>query len=160
MRLGIEKENVFAALVASLEQELENSIGASKDAAEYATDEEARAESQWDTQGLEASYLAAGQASQARQWAEALETVQRSREILLAPKEEVALGALITCDFGGTREHFFLAPMAGGHVVSIDGKEVTVITSHSPLAERMAGKRAGEGFTLANGVPCSVVEVA
>lgn len=156
----MNKGKVLEALEISLEAELKNSIGASREAADYATDEESRAESQWDTQGLEASYLAAGQASQARQWAEALEMVRRGHEILLAPKDEVVLGALVTCDFGDSRECFYLAPVAGGHVLEVDGVAITVITPQSPIGKRMIGKRAGEGFTLANGNAAAIAAVS
>ena len=59
----IDKSHFFQRLLATLREELLHAVNASKDAAEYATNEESRAESQWDTQGLEASYLAAGPVS-------------------------------------------------------------------------------------------------
>lgn len=159
MPFNIDKKEVFAALVASLQAELERTIGASKDAAQYATDEESRAESQWDTQGLEASYLAAGQASKARQLGEAIDLLRGSREMLLAPKTEVTLGALTACEIGGVTESFFLAPAAGGQVLVVDGTEVTVITPQSPVGARILGKRAGDGFTLASGAAGAVTDV-
>lgn len=155
----MDKLDVIEALVASLEAELKNSIGASRDAADYATNEESRAESQWDTQGLEASYLAAGQATQARLWAEAVEAMQFSRHILLQPKDEITLGALFSCDLGGALEHFFLAPVAGGHVLSFGEVEITVITPQSPMAGRIMGKRAGEAFTLANATSGAIIKI-
>lgn len=158
--MDIEKEDVVAELVRALQLEVEQAVGASRDAADYATNEEARAESQWDTQGLEASYLAAGQADQARQWAEALETVQRSREALSAPKAEVTIGALFRCDLNGAAECFFLAPVAGGLVLTVGEVKVTVVTPQSPLAGRLIGKRSGDGFALANGAVGSVVDLA
>ena len=75
----MNKTRFFNALLDKLREEVRLAVEASKDAAEYATNEESRAESQWDTQGLEASYLAAGQAGQARQWAEAIEELQEDR---------------------------------------------------------------------------------
>ena len=53
----MDKSHFFQCLLATLREELLHAVNASKDAAEYATNEESRAESQWDTQGLEASYL-------------------------------------------------------------------------------------------------------
>lgn len=155
----MDKADVVAALFESLQAELDSALAASQDAAEYATDEESRAESEWDTQGLEASYLAAGQAGQARHWSEAIETVRQSRNDLLAPKEDVSLGALVDCDLDGSREHFFVAPAAGGQVLTLGDQEVTVITPQSPIAAKIFGKRKSETFTLANGVPGSVVAV-
>lgn len=147
----MDKALFYDTLIKTLELELKSAIDASKDAADYATNEESRAESQWDTQGLEASYLAAGQADQARQWAEALEELQAEKMELLSRKNTIALGALFTCDFGGSEEHFFFAGVAGGHVVPMEGREVTVITPQSPLISRLRALKAGESFRLANG---------
>ena len=99
--------------------------------------------SQWDTQGLEASYLAAGQASQARQWAEVVEELQSEREVLLKPNSDISLGALFYCDMGGELEWFFFAGVAGGQVIQTEQGEVTVITAQSPLASRLRGRKVG-----------------
>ncbi len=147
----MNKKLFFNTLIDTLRQELLHAVNASKDAAEYATNEESRAESQWDTQGLEASYLAAGQASQAKQWAEAIEELQSEREDLLKPNNRVSLGALFKCDLGGSEEAFFFAGVAGGQVIQMENMEVTVITSHSPLAARLLGLKVGESFRLPNG---------
>jgi transcription elongation GreA/GreB family factor len=147
----MDKTLFFNALIDTLRQELMHAVNASKDAAEYATNEESRAESQWDTQGLEASYLAAGQATQAKQWAEAIEELQSEREDLLKPNDRVSLGALFRCEMGGTEEVFFFAGVAGGQTIEMDDMDVTVITSHSPLASRLLGLHVGDTFLLPNG---------
>lgn len=156
---AMNKSDVLTTLIASLDAELQKTLAASRDAADYATNEESRAESKWDTQGLEASYLAAGQAALARQLAEAIELLNASRPRLLALQEEVTLGALVLCELDGRRERFFLAPAGGGHVVPVAGEDVTVITLQSPIAARMLGRRLGEGFSLANGAFGSIVQV-
>src|SRR5690606_19098632 len=61
---AMNKHAVIEAVLAELMNQLELVRGASREAAEYATHEESRADSKWDTQGLEASYLAAGQGAQ------------------------------------------------------------------------------------------------
>lgn len=155
----MDKAKFFQCLLDTLRQEAINAVNASKDAAEYATNDESRAESQWDTQGLEASYLAAGQASQARQWAQSVDDLQSARERILQPNEKVSLGALFSCDFFGDVEWFFFARTAGGQSVSMDDREVTVITAQSPLASRLLGLKAGESFTLANGSVGQVLTV-
>jgi transcription elongation GreA/GreB family factor len=155
----MNKTNFFHRLLETLHTELQLAVKASKDAAEYATNEESRAESQWDTQGLEASYLAAGQASQARQWGDAIQDLQSDREAILRPKVQISLGALFSCDFGGSVEHFFFAGTAGGQAVSMDGYEVTVITAQSPLAGRLLGRRVGDSFRLPNGSVGQVLTV-
>jgi transcription elongation GreA/GreB family factor len=147
----MNKTKFFQCLLSTLSAEALNAVNASKDAAEYATNEESRAESQWDTQGLEASYLAAGQASQARQWADAIEELQSEREDLLQRNTQISFGALFSCDFGDSVEHFFFAGTAGGQIISMDSYDVTVITAQSPLAGRLLGRKAGDSFRLPNG---------
>lgn len=155
----MDKAKFFDQLISALREEALHAIRASKDAADYATNEEARAESQWDTQGLEASYLAAGQADQARQWAEAIKELQSEHKILLEPKTEISLGALFTFDLEGSEETFFFSAVAGGHVVSMDGKVITVITAQSPLALRLRSLKAGDSFTLPNGKSGKILTV-
>ncbi|MFO8026057.1 MAG: hypothetical protein R6U56_00140 [Opitutales bacterium] len=155
----MDKSQFFNRLIETLREECMHAVQASKDAADYATNEESRAESRWDTQGLEASYLAAGQAGQARQWAESVEKLQSEREDLLKPRARIGLGALFCCDFGTGPEWFFFAGMAGGHVVPTEQGGVTVVTSHSPLAGRLLRLMSGASFTLANGNTGKILSV-
>lgn len=147
----MDKTKFLDQLIEALREEALHAMKASQDAADYATDEESRAESKWDTQGLEASYLAAGQASQAKQLSEAVDALQSNREILLGQKADVSLGALFTCDLGGYNEIFFFSNVAGGRVIPMDEKEVTVITAQSLLAARLRGLKTGDSFFLPNG---------
>ncbi|NBB79250.1 MAG: hypothetical protein GVY36_07350 [Verrucomicrobia bacterium] len=156
----MNKSDFFERLLSALQEELDGAVKASRDAAEYATNEESRAESQWDTQGLEASYLAAGQAGQARQWAVAINDLRSRRESLLQSKDRIAHGALFSCDFGDAPEYFFFAGVAGGQTVDIEGITVTVITQQSPLIARLRGLKVGESFRLPNGSIGQVLTVA
>ena len=69
----------------------------------------------------------------------------------MRPNDRVSLGALFRCGFDTGEEYFFFAGVAGGHVVTVDTREVTVITPHSELAHRLLGLRAGDTFELRNG---------
>ncbi|MDP0494746.1 MAG: transcription elongation factor GreAB [Verrucomicrobiota bacterium JB024] len=155
----MDKPLVFDALREKLRRELEAAVGASRDAADYATDEESRAESKYDTQGLEASYLAAGQASLARSLADAVTTLEALRAELTAPRESVLRGALVQCNLGRHREWFYLSPVGGGETLDIDGTEVTVITAQSPIGAAITGKAAGAKFKLPNGADGSIARV-
>ncbi len=149
---GFDKRVVTDALMERLQQELDEAVAASKDAAAYATNEESRAESKWDTQGLEASYLAAGQAGQAREWANAIQTLRAQKEALLGRKSQVLLGALIECELDGATDCYFITPAGGGQELSIAGRTVTTITLQTPMAQTLLNKREGEPFRLNNGL--------
>jgi len=155
----MNKTQVFDALLAQLKNELDAAVGASREAADYATNEESRAESKYDTQGLEASYLAAGQASQARALAEAVSKLDSMRSELTAPRESVLRGALVQCSLGRFKEWFYLSPVGGGETLDVDGTEVTVITAHSPIGESITGKAVGAEFKLPNGVAGSIAKI-
>ncbi|MEN8662651.1 MAG: hypothetical protein ACN4GF_07580 [Lentimonas sp.] len=155
----MDKTLFFNALIDTLREEVSHAVDAAKDAAEYATNDESRAESQWDTQGLEASYLAAGQAGQAKQWADAIEELQSEREDLLKSNNRVSLGALFKCAMPESEDIFFFAGVAGGQVIKKDQMEVTVITSQSPLAARMLGCKEGDSFVLPNGTVGEVLHI-
>ena len=157
--LRMDKAQFFQRLLSTLHQEVNSAVSAAKDAAEYATDEGSRAQSKWDTQGLEASYLAAGQANQARQWVDAIHNLQSEREDLLKPNSRVSLGALFSCNFGNSVEYFFFAGTAGGLSIVLGGHEVTVITAQSPLAGTLMDLKVGDNFSMPNGSAGQILTV-
>ena len=63
-----------------------------------------------------------------------------------APGEPLAPGALAQVQDGAETLWYFLGPSAGGTEVEMDGQAVLVITAHSPLGQRLLGKRAGEAL--------------
>ncbi|MEM9227233.1 MAG: transcription elongation factor GreAB [Verrucomicrobiota bacterium] len=155
----MEKRSVYEALVARMRDELEATVGAQQDAADYATNEEARAESKYDTQGVEASYLAAGQAAHARELADAVERLLGMEAELTAPCDAARQGALVQCQQGRFTDWFYLAPVGGGEVLEIEGCEVTVITLQSPIGEALKGKSAGARYALPNGNQAVIAEL-
>ena len=152
------KSQVLKALIETVEAELKTSLGASRDAADYATNEEAKADSKYDTQGLEASYLAAGQASMARELMENLATLRSLEDELTASCSTVKRGALVQCSFGDFDEWFYLCPVGGGETLDLE-EEVSVLSGKSPLGAAILGKSAGDAFRLANGGVGRILEV-
>ncbi len=156
----MNRTEVIHAIIRELESQLATAMAASRQAAEMATDEESKAETKWDTQGLEASYLAAGQAGQARSLGQAVQTMKTFLEDLPVKLAKVAAGSLVECELGGGREWFFLSPVGGGIEVEADNALVTVITLQAPLGSRILGLRAGGAFTLPNGSKGMLVQMA
>jgi len=155
----MNKTDVIQAIIQELEAQLATATAASKQAAETATDEESKAETKWDTQGLEASYLAAGQAEQARVIGEALQTMKRFLDNLQAESEVITAGTLVKCDLNGATDWFFVSPVGGGLTVEIEGIMVTVLTPQSPLGSKILRKNVGTVFTLPNGAAGKVLSV-
>lgn len=118
---------------------------AAQTAYEAATDEENIAENKYDTLGLEASYLAAGQARRVEEIRQALLAWQ---QLGLKPFDEqrgIQNGDLITLeDDDGQPRSLFLGPDGAGLKVHFDEHLITVITARAPLGQNLLGKFAGD----------------
>src|SRR5579883_566072 len=111
---AIDKHALVAALRGQIADEIAQMTRAARDAAQAATHEEARPENDKDTRGLEASYLARGQAERVRE----LERGDNALQFLpLRDAQEgdaIGLGALAVVECGGARAVYFVAPAGGG----------------------------------------------
>src|SRR3954465_4966791 len=96
-----------------------------------ATHESSRAESKYDTRGLEAAYLAGGQARQAREIIDSIKLYQSLAVRDFAPGELIDLTAVIKLEADGAQALYFIGPKSGGVEVNYDGEEIMVITSQS-----------------------------
>ncbi|MEM7145233.1 MAG: transcription elongation factor GreAB [Verrucomicrobiota bacterium] len=147
----MSKGDVFKAVLAALREELERKQRAGEAAYEGATDEEARSESKYDTRGLESSYLAAGMAQQLEDLAEDVHVLGGYVLPRYEGEDAVGLGALVEVDLGGEPTLFFLLPRGGGVEVDVAGREVTVVTTSSPIGAQLMGRKAGERFAVREG---------
>ncbi len=142
-----QKAQLIQLIIASLTDSLAVLEKAARASHAEATHESSKAESKYDTRGLEAAYLAGGQARQAK---EILESVELYRALTVrdfAPEEAIDLTALVELDVDGTRSLYFIGPRNGGLEIECRRKEITVITPQSPLGQHLMGKKAGQRWT-------------
>ena len=141
----MDKHTVHQRLLERLEIDLDVLQRAAQTAYETATHEENVAENKYDTLGLEASYLATGQA---RRMEEIRLALKRCREMLLRPYDEqtgIQLGALLALEAeNGSEQWLFLAPDAAGLKVEDAGRLITVISPRSPLGAALLGRQDGD----------------
>ena len=142
----MDKAPVLEKIINSLQHELETYIRAAKFSHAEATAEENRAENKYDTRGLEASYLAAGQANKVVELEGAITSFEELKN--MPAIDSVEIGALLELDQGGTTEFYFIGPTAGGTEVEMDGTEILIITPESPLGSQLMGLEAGQKSTL------------
>jgi hypothetical protein len=140
----MEKSRVVEALSAQLEQSYERMLEAARKTEEAATDPENRAENKYDTRGLEASYLAAGQSEQLADMADALRKIQQATFREFSADEAIDAGALVGAEFGGETDYFLLAPAAGGMLIEIDDCEINVLAPGAPLRDKLLGLCVGD----------------
>ena len=145
----MDKTRLLAQIVATLEHDLDVLTRAAQSAYETATAEENIAENKYDTLGLEASYLATGQARRSAEIRQALLIYQ---QLLLRdhdPARGVQISNLVTLeDEDGSQRRLFLGPEAAGLKIDEGDELVTVITPRSPLGQQLLGKRIDDEVSL------------
>lgn len=140
----MDKSKLVEQLRAEVESQLNRATEAYAGAQEAATGDDTKAENKYDTRGLEASYLAAGQA-------ELVEELTRAKTVLenfecedFDIDDPIEQGALVECDLDGEIVFYFLAPAGGGLSLENEyGETVTVLGPASPLATKLLGKSTG-----------------
>lgn len=130
---------------------MQSYVRAAKSARAEATDPQSRAENKYDTRGLEASYLAAGQVRQVMELESAIAAFEALAVRKFTAGEGIGLGALVELRQNGAPMLYFIGPAAGGTEVQVGKREVLVITPQSPLGGQLQGHRAGDQFELAIG---------
>jgi hypothetical protein len=127
-----------------LRQHLERLSKAALEAHAAATDPGSKAEGKYDTRSLEASYLAAGQARQVEELAEAVRIFDALALPDFAMEDPIDAGALVETDIDGETVSFLLVPASGGLVIEHEGLQFTLLTPASGLYQKLLGKRVGE----------------
>jgi transcription elongation GreA/GreB family factor len=141
---AVNKRQLLDKLISVLEDERANLAAAALHTYEAATHEESEPEDQYDTRGLEASYLAGAQAKRVAEVEQTLHTLKQVN--VREYKEDAAIGptAVVELDHDGKIQFCFLLPAGGGLAVDQDGHHIQVITPKSPLGEAIVGRTAGD----------------
>lgn len=155
----MNKSTILQMLLAKMEEELRRQLNANEQAMAGATDSESRAETKWDTCGLEASYLARGHALQFKKLASEVQELRRCTALPDFTGRPVGAGALITVESEGETMRFLLMHYGGGTELELDGCELTVITQESPVGAALLDKKEGDSYSFRDGVVGKILRV-
>ena len=144
----MNKRALIDAIIARLNDELAVYCKAAQASRAEATHEQSKAESKYDTRGLEASYLARGQSRQAAELEASIEAFTKLNARAFGEGEPIDVGALVELEQRGERMFYFIGPRAGGTEVEHGEREVLVITPQSPLGAQLQGRKQGERLQL------------
>lgn len=145
----MNKRQLQHAILERLNSDLLTAQRAAQTAYEAATDEENIAENKYDTLGLEASYLAAGQARRVQEIKQALLALQQLPISDYDPQRGIQVGALILlADANDAPRWLLLAPDAAGLKVEDQGQHIMLITPHSPMGQNLLGHAEGDEVQL------------
>lgn len=116
---------------------------------EAATHEENIAENKYDTLGLEASYLATGQARRADAIRQAIVNWRNFYPAPYNPAQGIQLGALVCLvDADDKQQQLFIGPEGGNMTLGSGADLIHVISSKAPLAWAVLGKSEGDEVAL------------
>lgn len=144
----MDKARLKAQLLGELGARLERMIDSANQTRRGAIHEESRAENDKDTRGLEASYLARGQAFRVAELSAERSRVEGLKMRGFGADDPIALSAVV--DFereDGLQQRVLLVPGGGGLILKGD-PAIHTITPETPLGRALLGKRAGDDFTL------------
>lgn len=138
------KQSLIEKLIAKLKDEHDRLAEAALHTYEAATHEESEAEDQYDTRGLEASYLAGAQAKRVAALEQTLHSLKQLKFRDFSDEDPIGETALVELEHDGKTNYCLLLPHGGGMSVEHDGHQVQVITPKSPLGEALVGRTAGD----------------
>lgn len=142
--LSMNKAKLIEQIIHQLEENLQTNIAAALATYEAATGEESQAENEYDTRGLEASYLAGAQAKRVGEIEEQLHIYRQLKPKEFGKNDPIDATALVKVEHNNKVSYVFLMPKAGGIALSVDGHAVQVITPMSPLGEALVGLKVGD----------------
>ncbi|EQC42966.1 transcription elongation factor GreA/GreB, C-terminal domain protein [Bacteriovorax sp. BSW11_IV] len=137
----MNKSKILADLLAYFEHEKEKVETTVALARDYISEKDMQQEGKYDTRRIEASYLAGAQGRR-------LEILKQDVQILKAfelleytDDDEIGPGALVhCCETMGKKKKdhlYFIVPSNGGVTLECDGKEIQVLSIHSPLGSEL-----------------------
>ena len=139
------RQQVLERLTDDLTQ-AEQAVRVAHDAA---THEENIAENKYDTLGLEAAYLATGQARRAEAIRQAMVKWRHFHPSPYDASKGIQLGALVCLvDSDDKRQQIFLGPQGGSMQLVSGTQPVQVISCEAPLGSAILGKREGDEVSI------------
>ncbi|MEH6576319.1 MAG: transcription elongation factor GreAB [Amphritea sp.] len=148
----MDKQQLIAQIMAKLQEDLEVNIEAANEARDAAIHDESVPETQYDTIGLEASYLAHGQSKRVQELEMNLADYRSLVVRDFSADTPAGLSALVTLqDEFGEERHIFIGPAGGGIQLDLDGYTVIVVTPEAPLGKALIGKYVGDMLSLPQG---------
>jgi len=145
----MDKSLLQQQVLARLAEDLLQVEQAARTAHETATHEENIAENKYDTLGLEAAYLATGQARRAEAIRQAMAEWRQFRPRAYDAGTGIQLGALVCLvDADEKQQQLFLGPGGGSMQLVIDAQLVQVISSEAPLGSALLGKCEGDEVSV------------
>lgn len=133
----INKSLIKQALIEQLEASLTVAVQSAKHAHQDATHEQSKAETQYDSLGIEMAYLAEGQSKRIEALRQEIQVLKESIEPI--SNQKIQLGHLIkleNCEDESVLWVYILA-VAGGNKVILNNADFQIVTPSAPIAKKL-----------------------
>lgn len=140
----MDKKALVEKIIEKLEAERLTLAQAARNTYEAATHEESEAEDQYDTRGLEASYLAGAQAKRVAELEQFILMLRFLDVTNFNEDTPISSTALVELDHDGKIIWAFLLPSGGGMTIDFNGTAIQIVTPKSPLGEALITRKAGD----------------
>lgn len=140
----MNKAALFKALEAQCAADLASLTQAAVAAHLAATHVESKAEDQYDTRGLEASYLAGAQSKRTMELQEVVDQFRHLDIKAFGPTTPIAATAVVAVECDGVRSHYLLMPKGGGRSIQHEGKTIHVVTPQSPMGSALLARKVND----------------
>ena len=144
----IDKNLLFEQILLELDKKLKILVDSAFEAKEASTNEESKAENKYDTRGLEASYLASGQAKRAQELQEQIFQLKKVKLQAFTEDDPINISAIVNLLVNEkTKKTVFLIPI-GGLELEFQGYKIQTITLEAPLGRYLHGQQVGDDFEM------------
>ena len=142
------KQTLLNELIGKMKEEMHGLESAAKSNKDFATDQEFKAESKYDTRSLEASYLASAELSRVEDLKLEIQMLEEVDLKMSAKSSEICIGSLVELRHKDQDRNYFLIPTSGGTLLKVADKVVLVVSVFSPLGDGLLGLKAGDEFEV------------
>lgn len=150
----MNKINLVQSFISLIEKTLALAIQSQQATVDYVTHEDNKPENQYDTRGLEASYLARGQAERVADLKECLSFFKNTLIQSYTAQTPIGNTALVEIFSTGDRpesKNLLMMPKGGGMTLNFENKSIQIVTASSPLGKSLVGKKVGDEISYKSG---------
>lgn len=142
------KKTILDELIKRARVELSGLEASAKSNRDFATDQEFKAESKYDTRALEASYLASAEAKRVEELKLEIQILEEVDVDASKKLGEISIGALVELKHKEQKRWYFLIPTAGGTIINVNEEPVLVVSVFSPIGDALMGLKDGDDFEV------------
>jgi transcription elongation GreA/GreB family factor len=142
------KKTILDELIRRARVELSGLEASAKSNRDFATDQEFKAESKYDTRALEASYLASAEAKRVEELRLEIQILEEVDVDASKKLGEISIGALVELLHKEQKRWYFLIPTAGGTIINVNEEPVLVVSVFSPIGDALMGLKDGDNFEV------------